>query len=253
MLAQEFSSMRIAGFVLAAAIFAAPAAAQTTDISGDWDVSIQTMQGTNNVRVTFKQDGDKISGIFKSPMGELPFEDGTLTGSDLKFGFSIPIQGQPLEITMTGKVEGSSIAGKAQFGGFGEGDWTAKRVEATTAEPAAADVPTSTDAAAPASTMTGISGHWEVTVKTQMGDVPITADLTESAGQVTGSLVGPTGPVDVSGTFDGNALKLSFTAKTPQGDIPVELSGELNGDAIVNGKADFGGMGQGEWTAKRKQ
>jgi hypothetical protein len=57
----------------------------------------------------------------------------------------------------------------------------------------------------------------------------------------------------VTGTFDGNAIKLEFTAKTPQGDIPISMSGELNGDAIVNGKAEFGGMGQGEWTAKRKQ
>ncbi len=86
-----------------------------------------------------------------------------------------------------------------------------------------------------------------------MGDIPISADLIESAGTVTGTLVGPAGPVDVSGTFDGNALKLSFVAKTPQGDIPIEMSGELNGDSIVNGKAEFGGLGQGEWTAKRKQ
>jgi hypothetical protein len=185
----------------------------------------------------------------KSPMGEVPFQDGTLTGSDLKFAFSIPIQGQPLEITMTGKVEGSSITGKAQFGGFGEGDWTAKRVDESNASaaPAVATPVASTTAAG------GLSGAWDVTVKTQMGDVPVSAQITESAGKVTGTIEGPTGLVDVNGTFEGNLLKLSFTAKTPQGDIPVELSGELDGDSIVNGKAEFGGMGQGEWTAKRKQ
>jgi hypothetical protein len=43
-------------------------------------------------------------------------------------------------------------------------------------------------------------------------------------------------------------------AKTPQGDIPVSLTGEVDGDSIVNGRADFGGgMGLGEWTAKRRQ
>jgi hypothetical protein len=249
MLAQESSTMKTATFVLAALLTAGTALAQTS-ISGDWDMTIQSMQGTNNVRVTFTQDGEKISGIFKSPMGELPFQDGTLTGDDLKFGFSLPIQGQPLEITMTGKVDGSTIAGKAQFGGLGEGDWTARRVEDAAAAPAE---PAPTPASAPALAAAGISGQWDVTVKTQMGDVPISADLTESAGKVTGSLVGPAGPVDVSGTFDGSALKLSFVARTPQGDIPIEMSGELTGDSIVNGKADFGGMGQGEWTAKRKQ
>jgi hypothetical protein len=149
---------------------------------------------------------------------------------------------------MTGKVDGESIVGKAQFGGFGEGDWTAKKVEATTA---AAPTPVAA-ATSPASTPNGISGHWEVTVKTQMGDVPVTADLTDNAGKISGAIVGPTGPVDVSGTLEGSALKLSFTAKTPQGDIPVEMIGEVNGDSII-GKAEFGGMGQGEWTAKRRQ
>jgi hypothetical protein len=248
MLAKEFRPMKTAGFVAAGLLVAVSAFAQT-DISGDWDLTVQSMQGTNNVRVTFKQEGDRVSGIFKSPMGELPFQGGTLTGNDLKFAFSIPIQGQPIDITMTGTVDGSTIAGKAQFGTFGEGDWTAKRVEAVAA---AAPEPSGASNGAAEAVATGLSGHWDVTVKTHMGDVPVTADLIESAGKVNGSIVAPTGSVDVTGTLDGNALKLSFTAKTPQGDIPVELSGELSGDSIVNGKAEIVGMGQGEWTAKRR-
>jgi len=232
---------------------ALPARAQT-NIAGDWDVTIQAPQGANTVRVTFKQDGSKVSGIFKSQLGELPFQDGTIDGNDLKFGFAIPIQGQSLDITMTGKVDGESITGKAQFGGFGEGDWTAKRVEATAASaaPAApAAAAAAPAAAASAATATGIAGKWDATLKTQMGDLPVQVEFVESAGKVTGTIVGPMGPVELGGTFDGNALKLEFVAKTPQGDIPVTMSGELNGDSIVNGKAEFGGLGQGEWTAKR--
>jgi hypothetical protein len=246
MLAEEFRPMKTAAFVAAGLLVAVSAFAQT-DITGDWDMTVQSMQGTNNVRVTFKQEGDRVSGLFKSPMGELPFQGGTLTGSDLKFAFSIPIQGQPIDITMTGTVDGSTITGKAQFGALGEGDWTARRIEAV-----AAAAPESSSAPNGAGAVTGLSGHWDVTVKTPMGDVPVAADLTESAGSVSGSIVAPTGSVDVTGSLEGNALKLSFTAKTPQGDIPVELSGELSGDSIVNGKAVIGGMGQGEWTARRR-
>src|SRR5438874_13825339 len=104
------------------ALLAAPALAQT-NLTGDWDATITSPQGANSVKVTLKQDGDKISGIFKSPMGELPFTGGTLTGDDLKFGFSLPVQGQMIEITLTGKVAGDAITGKADFGGFAEGDW----------------------------------------------------------------------------------------------------------------------------------
>jgi hypothetical protein len=237
-----------ASFVL----LALPAGAQT-NIAGDWDVTIQSPQGANTVHVTFKQDGSKISGIFKSQMGELPFQDGTLEGNDLKFAFAIPIQGQSLDITMTGRVDGPAITGKAQFGGFGEGDWSAKRIEGTTASAAPA-APAAAPASASngtASSATGIAGKWDATLKTQMGDFPVAVEFVESAGKVTGTFNGPTGPVEIGGTFDGNALKLEFVAKTPQGDIPVTMSGELNGDSIVNGKAEFGGMGQGEWTAKR--
>ena len=37
---------------------------------------------------------------------------------------------------------------------------------------------------------------------------------------------------------------------TPNGDIPIKMTGDVSGDAIA-GKADFGGMGEGEWSAKR--
>ncbi len=121
--------------VLLVAFLASPAVAQVS-VTGDWDVTIESPQGTNTVKMTLTQEGEKVTGLFKSPMGEMPFT-GTLTGVDLKIGFALPVQGQSLDITMTGKVDGQSLAGKMQFGGFGEGDWTAKRAPAETAAPAA--------------------------------------------------------------------------------------------------------------------
>ena len=101
--------------------------------------------------------------------------------------------------------------------------------------------------------MGGASGTWEVILKTGGGDFPVSATLTDAAGKISGTLTSQMGEVPVTGTIEGKALKLSLTANTPQGDIPIVLTGDLAGDEIVNGKADFGGMGQGEWTAKRKQ
>jgi hypothetical protein len=42
-----------------------------------------------------------------------------------------------------------------------------------------------------------------------------------------------------------------MVAVTPQGNMTVVMTGDLQGDEIVNGKADVEGMGQMEWTAKR--
>ena len=118
--------------VLLALLFLAarPVFAQT-DVTGDWDVTVNSPQGANTTLVTLKQDGERVSGIFKSQQGQLPFEGGTLTGSDLTFTFTVTTQGMQLPITLTGKVEGATMTGKADFGGFAQGDWTAKRSAAT--------------------------------------------------------------------------------------------------------------------------
>src|SRR5712675_1759479 len=108
---------RLTSTLLALALFSAAPVFAQANITGDWDVTVVSPQGTNTTPVTFKQDGDKVSGLFKSPQGELPFEGGKLTGDDLTFTFTITTQGMQLPITLTGKVVGDTIAGKADFGG----------------------------------------------------------------------------------------------------------------------------------------
>jgi hypothetical protein len=247
---------RLRWTVLTLAIsMAAPALAQTPpNIAGDWDVTITSPQGTNTVLVTLKQDGEKVDGLFKSPLGELPFS-GTIAGSELKFNFTFPVDGQPLLITMTGKLDGEAIAGKADFGGFAEGDWSAKRsVANATTVPAPTTTPsTMTTTAPPPGTVTagGFGGKWDVMLKTPGGDFPANATLTDEGGKLSGTFGSQMGEVPVNGTVEGTALKITMVAQTPQGNMTVTLTGDLDGDSIVNGKADIEGMGQMEWTAKR--
>src|SRR5712675_283944 len=130
---------RLTSTLLALALFSAAPVFAQANITGDWDVTVVSPQGPNTTPVTFKQEGDKVSGLFKSPQGELPFDGGSMTGNDLKFTFTINFQGNSLPITLTGKVDGATMAGKADFGGFAEGDWSAKRsAAATTASTATA-------------------------------------------------------------------------------------------------------------------
>ena len=66
--------------MLAILALAAPAFAQATDVAGDWDVTIVSPQGPNTTRLSLKQNADKLDGMFKSPMGELPVK-GTVTSA----------------------------------------------------------------------------------------------------------------------------------------------------------------------------
>jgi hypothetical protein len=237
-------------------LVASPALAQT-DITGDWDITVNSPQGANTTPATFKQEGDKLSGMFRSPQGTLPFDSGSMMGNEVKFTFTITTQGMTLPITLTGTVDGASMAGKADFGGFAEGDWTAKRSSvATTADAATPPPPVAAPSAPPASVptttaSTGFGGKWDVMMKTPAGDMPANATLSDDNGKLSGTFGSQLGEVPVSGTADGKVLKLTLVAQTPQGDLTVELTGDLDGDNIVNGKADVAGMGQMEWSAKR--
>jgi hypothetical protein len=241
--------------VLFATLLVAPAAAQI-NLTGDWDMTIESPQGTNTVKVTLTQDGEKVSGLFKSEMGELPFT-GTVVGVDLKFGFTIPIQGQSLDIVVTGKVDGATLAGKMQFGGFGEGDWTAKRAPAaaatTTASPATTTSTTTASTTTAPAAAASVGDKWDVTFKTPNGDLQAVVTVRAAAGKVEGTISSQMGEAPFTGTLEGKALKVSFNFETPQGTLPVVMTGDVEGDTIPNGKAEITGMGTMEWTAKKKQ
>jgi hypothetical protein len=227
---------RTAFAALLVALLAAPAAAQI-NLTGDWDMTIQSPQGTNTVKVTLTQDGETVSGRVTSQLGELPVT-GALTGDDLKIAFTLPIQGQSIDIVMTGKVEGPTLAGKVQFGDFGEGDWTAKRAEA-------AESPT------PAGAPGGASGEWDLTFKTPKGDVQATATINQDGGKLSGTLSSPMGQAPFTGTLAGSSLRVTSNLITPRGTLPITMKGDIAGDAIANGKAKIKGVGKMKWTAKR--
>jgi hypothetical protein len=168
----------------------------------------------------------------------------------------VTFQGQPLPVTITGTVDGPSIAGKADFGGMAEGDFSARRAETAIPVAPAADVPAAAAAepvSGPAPAAGGMAGTWDVTFKTHGGEFPVVATLADEAGKISGTMATHLGELTLEGTIEGKTLKLSTIARTPQGDISVALTGDVDGDSIVNGKADFGGMGLGEWTAKRSR
>lgn len=223
-----------------------------TDVSGEWDVTVQSPfgRGMNAAKATLKQDDEKLTGSLRTPMGEVPVT-GTITGDDLRIAFTMQMQGVPLDITMAGKVDDASIVGTVGFGPFGEVDWTAKRPAAPEETPTPT-VSADTDAA-DASTCAGPVGTWTVTLKTPGGNYPFTATLAEDDGTISGTFTSQLGEMPVSGTLDGKSLKLAIVAKTPRGvEIPVTLTGDVDGASIADGKADFGGVAQGKWTATCK-
>jgi hypothetical protein len=237
--------LKISTFVLAL-VACTPLVAFAQGAAGEWEVTLQTPQGANVVNIKLAQTGNALTGTLSSMLGEVPMK-GTATGADIAVTADIDAGGMTLSLAFTGKVAGDTLNGSVKMGDFGEATFTGKRMGAKPAAPAAVAAPAASSAAGG-----NISGKWDVVLSIPgVGDIPLTATMVQSADKVAGmidSQVG--GNVAVTGTLTGNALKLSFTAATQNGDIPVELTGTLAAGAL-SGKASIAGLGEADWTGKR--
>ena len=125
--------MRARGVIMAAiaVLVSAPAnGAAQTDLSGMWTLTIQSDQGDQPLPITIVQDGESLTASGEVPeLGPIEMK-GTLDGADVLFEWDLYIEGMELNIVFTGTIaEDGTISGTADFGGFGEGGWSAKRVE----------------------------------------------------------------------------------------------------------------------------
>jgi len=120
-------------WVVAAAVMcvnAAAVAAQSAkvDVTGTWAFTVQSDAGTGTPTVTFKQDGEKLTGHYSSMLvGEAELT-GSIKGQTIEFTVRADIQGMPLEFKFNGTVESKdSMKGTLSTGGFGDATFTGKR------------------------------------------------------------------------------------------------------------------------------
>jgi hypothetical protein len=227
-------------------------------VGGDWEITLQTPQGANTVNLALKQDGDKVTGNLSSPMGAVPVT-GSLASGAVVLTASIDIQGSSLQLGLNGKLDGDTMNGTVKFGDFGEFPFTGKRGAKVETPSATAEVPpisapstSAQPASGPAGGPVDASGKWDVVLTIAgVGEFPASATLKQEGDKVTGVLSNMAGVVPVAGTMTGNSLRVEFTAKTPQGDVPVILTGELGASGLFTGKASLAGMGEADWTGKR--
>ena len=66
-------------------------------VDGNWKGTRETQNGTFEINYTFKVEGDKLTGVWKTQFGENPIEDGKIEGK--KFSFSISFNDNKFENT----------------------------------------------------------------------------------------------------------------------------------------------------------
>ncbi|HTP30794.1 MAG TPA: hypothetical protein VMJ75_01395 [Candidatus Acidoferrales bacterium] len=113
----------ICAFVLSAAI------AVGADVSGTWQLSVETSQGSGSPMLELRQNGEQLTGTFHSQI----FGDAKLTGSvkgnTIEFGFEGNAGDQTIKVAYKGTIESAtSMKGTAVYAGFDDrATWTATK------------------------------------------------------------------------------------------------------------------------------
>jgi hypothetical protein len=104
-----------------------PAAAKT-DLTGTYNVSVETPSINATPTVVLKQDGDKLSGDYVSAQyGKFPIT-GTIKGTDVKFWFAMNVEGNSLNVNYAGTVDkDGGIKGSVTYGDLMSGTFTATK------------------------------------------------------------------------------------------------------------------------------
>jgi hypothetical protein len=100
--------------------------AQANNVTGEWTFNVQTDQGGGTPTITFKQDGDKLTGKYAGQLGNADLT-GTLKGDAIHFTFTLDVQGQQAPVTYDGTVEKNTMKGKMDIGGMVNGTFTATK------------------------------------------------------------------------------------------------------------------------------
>ena len=118
------SRLLVSAILVGFVIFSAAPNAQN-GIAGDWDLTINSPQGSVAATATMKQDGEKVTGTLTSPQGEVEVA-GTMKGSTLTLAFSVQTPNGALDVKVNAEVTGDEMKGMMDFG-MGTADFTGKK------------------------------------------------------------------------------------------------------------------------------
>lgn len=222
--------------------FAAPAAAQTPDITGKWNLDVVSDQGnTSSGSVVFRKDGEKIVGTLTGPQGDMTVE-ATLKEKAVTIWFTVPSREGALNVTMTGTVDGDAMKGTLDIAGReGRREWSARR---TAAGP-------SVGPAAVGDARLDVAGTWVFAVETTAGSGTPTVTLKQDGEKLTGQYVGQLGQAPLSGTIKGRAIEFAIDLEVQGVPLHIVYSGTAD-KASMKGNVTFGDVADGTFTAKKK-
>lgn len=120
----KFFQPVLSAALLCVAVLALAAAQDKIEVTGTWAFQVETSAGSGSPTMTFKQEGEKLTGKYSGQLGDAELK-GTVKGDKIEFSF----EAGGGVVVYTGTIEGGAMKGKVDLAGQATGTWTAKRKE----------------------------------------------------------------------------------------------------------------------------
>ena len=96
------------------------------DLNGEWDVQIQFLCGRAQHNLRFEQDGEALSGTYRSQYDAEPLR-GAVRGNVVELQTSVRFDGQNVGYRFEGTINGDEIQGSLDLGEYWQASWKAKK------------------------------------------------------------------------------------------------------------------------------
>ncbi len=97
------------------------------DLSGSWNVSVQTPDQTVASTLVVEQKGDSITGVLSSEIGQANVR-GAVKGDTVNFSFGLDMGGQAIDIAATALLtDADNMTGSMDVAGMGNMPFSARR------------------------------------------------------------------------------------------------------------------------------
>jgi len=91
------------------------ASAQVADVSGEWELTIQSPRGPMTLTAKFTQEGEKLTVTMTGPRGGESSGEGTIQGNAIQWSITRKgPEGNEFTITYKGTVEGTTMSGSSE-------------------------------------------------------------------------------------------------------------------------------------------
>jgi hypothetical protein len=93
--------------------------AQAVDVSGKWNMKVETSAGSGTPVFVLKQTGETVTGTYTGQFGEA-----TVTGTSKEKEIKLEFKAGEYNVVYTGTVEGNTMKGKVAIGDVAQGTFS---------------------------------------------------------------------------------------------------------------------------------